>query len=117
MPPRDYLRAEEERRIREIRQIVLTSTNNVPVQVDDVVEGGRFGPGEPVGEQGVVVGHQTRLGRVMRQPAADRTRSGNDSSTPQGQPALGRRRRRGAGDRAAAQGRAVAARPATTSTP
>ena len=37
---RNYLRAEEDRRIREIRQIVLSATNNVPVRVDDVVEGG-----------------------------------------------------------------------------
>ena len=38
---RNYLRAEEKRRLREIRQIVLASTNNVPVRVEHVVEGGR----------------------------------------------------------------------------
>src|SRR5579885_3551844 len=59
-----YLRAEEQQRLREIRQIVITSVNNVPVRVEDVVEGGRVSPGEDQGKQGVVVGHQTRLGRV-----------------------------------------------------
>jgi heavy metal efflux system protein len=58
------LRAEEQRRIREIRQIVLASVNNVPVRVEDVVEGGRVPPGGELGTQGVVVSHQTRLGRV-----------------------------------------------------
>ncbi|MGO8691454.1 MAG: efflux RND transporter permease subunit [Thermoguttaceae bacterium] len=63
---RNYLRAEEERRIREIRQIVLSATNNVPVRVNDVVEGGPLRAGSPPGKQGVVMGYQTRLGHVMR---------------------------------------------------
>jgi cobalt-zinc-cadmium resistance protein CzcA len=58
------LRAEEGRRIREMRSIVLTSINNNPILLEDVVEGGRLAPGEQPGELGVVVGHQTRLGRV-----------------------------------------------------
>ncbi len=62
---RDYLRAEEARRIGEIRQIVLTATNNVPVRIDDVVEGGPLRSGQPTGHKGVVVGHQTRLGHVL----------------------------------------------------
>ncbi len=62
----NYLRAEEERRIREIRQIVLTATNNVPVRVNDVVEGGPLQADTPLDRQGVVMGYQTRLGRVMR---------------------------------------------------
>ena len=75
---RDVLRAEEEQRVREIRQIVLTSVDNVPVRVDDVVEGGPLRPGQPVGEEGVVVGNQTRLGRVMvSQPKKDA--QGNDA--------------------------------------
>jgi cobalt-zinc-cadmium resistance protein CzcA len=57
------LRAEEERRIREIRALVITSTNNQPVRVEDVVEGGRAAPGE-IPNRGVVVSHQTRLGRI-----------------------------------------------------
>jgi len=60
----NILRAEEERRIREIRALVITSVNNQPVRVEDVVEGGRADtPGETP-NQGVVVSHKTRLGRV-----------------------------------------------------
>jgi cobalt-zinc-cadmium resistance protein CzcA len=66
---RNYLRAEEERRIREIRQIVLGATNNVPVRVDDVVEGGPLRASSLPYKEGVVIGHQTRLGRVMRSVA------------------------------------------------
>jgi cobalt-zinc-cadmium resistance protein CzcA len=77
----NYLRAEEQRRVREIRDIVLSATNNVPVRVDDVVEGGPLPHDDPEkGDspraekgivpfspaQGVVVGYQTRLGRVAR---------------------------------------------------
>jgi len=35
-----YLRAEDNRRIREIRQLVITTVNNVPIYVNDVVQGG-----------------------------------------------------------------------------
>jgi cobalt-zinc-cadmium resistance protein CzcA len=58
------LRAEEVRRIREIRGLVITSVNNQPIRVEDVIEGGRLLPGQLPGEQGVVVSHQTRLGRI-----------------------------------------------------
>jgi cobalt-zinc-cadmium resistance protein CzcA len=58
------LRAEESRRIRDIRSLVIASVNNLPIRVEDVVEGGRVSPGQPAGEQGVVVSHQTRLGRI-----------------------------------------------------
>src|SRR5262249_25567224 len=34
------LRAEEDQRVREIRRIVIASVNNVPVRVEDVVDGG-----------------------------------------------------------------------------
>ena len=61
---RNFLRSEERRRIQEIRQIVLASTNNVPVLVEHVVEGGPLRPGEVPGERGVVVGNRTRLGQV-----------------------------------------------------
>ncbi len=57
------LRDEEQRRIRDIRALVITSVNNQPVRVEDVVEGGRASPGD-LGRQGVVVSHQTRLGRI-----------------------------------------------------
>jgi cobalt-zinc-cadmium resistance protein CzcA len=58
------LRAEENRRLREIRGIVITANNNVPVRVEDVVEGGPVKPGEEPGHEGVVVSHQTRLGKI-----------------------------------------------------
>jgi heavy metal efflux system protein len=64
------LRQEEQRRIHEIRQIVIASVNNRPVKIDHIVEGGPLSPGDPIGESGVVVGHQTRLGRVsLSKPA------------------------------------------------
>jgi cobalt-zinc-cadmium resistance protein CzcA len=59
----NILRAEEYRRIRDIRSLVIASVNNQPIRVEDVVEGGRGSPGE-IGNQGVVVSHQTRLGRI-----------------------------------------------------
>jgi cobalt-zinc-cadmium resistance protein CzcA len=58
------LRAEELRRIREIRNLVITSVNNQPIRVEDVVEGGRLEPSELPGHRGVVVSNQTRLGRI-----------------------------------------------------
>jgi cobalt-zinc-cadmium resistance protein CzcA len=65
------LRHEEERRIHEIRQIVIASVNNRPVKIEHVVEGGPVSPGEPLGVSGVVVGHQTRLGRVSLSKPVD----------------------------------------------
>ena len=67
------LRSEEERRMREIRALVITAVNNQPVRVEDVVEGGRLAPGERGGEKGVVVRHQTRLG-TMAFPGEGRLR-------------------------------------------
>ncbi len=66
------LRAEEARRCREIRQVVVASVNNVPVRVDHLVDGGPLlnADGTPrvddraLVARGVVVGHQTRQGRV-----------------------------------------------------
>jgi len=58
------LRAEELRRIREIRGLVIASVNNQPIRVEDVVEGGRLATDQLPGEQGVVVSNQTRLGRI-----------------------------------------------------
>ncbi len=61
---RDRLRAEEERRLMALRRIVLSATNNVPIYVGDVVDGGRLMTDEPIAERGVVVGEHTRMGRV-----------------------------------------------------
>ena len=62
---RAHLRAEERKRIAEIRQIVIATTNNVPIRVEDVVEGGPLPSWDEVGQDGVVIGHETRLGRVI----------------------------------------------------
>ncbi len=59
-----FLRSEENRRLQEIRDLVITSINNHPIKVDDVVEGGPLVRPEEIGREGVVVGHQTRLGKV-----------------------------------------------------
>ena len=67
-----YLRDQGQRRLREIRQIVLSSTNNLPVRVDDIVEGGPLTPDEDTSNRGVVIGYQTRLGKVgLSRPAVD----------------------------------------------
>jgi cobalt-zinc-cadmium resistance protein CzcA len=58
-----HLRAEEYRRSREIRSQVIASVNNQPVRVEDIVEGGRL-LGDQRRNQGVIVSHQTRLGRI-----------------------------------------------------
>jgi cobalt-zinc-cadmium resistance protein CzcA len=64
------IRGEENRRVEEIRHIVIATVNNVPVKIDNIVEGGPVLEGEPLGVRGVVVGHQTRLGRVsLSKPA------------------------------------------------
>ena len=67
-----FLRAEEARRCLEIRQVVVASVNNVPVRVDNLVDGGPVlnADGTPrvddvrLVAHGVVVGSQTRQGRV-----------------------------------------------------
>jgi cobalt-zinc-cadmium resistance protein CzcA len=59
-----YLRAEDDRRLREIRRIVIATVNNVPITVDRVVEGGPLQYPDEIGQKGVVVAHQTRLGKV-----------------------------------------------------
>jgi cobalt-zinc-cadmium resistance protein CzcA len=66
-----FLRAEDQRRLSEIRNIVLTSVNNVPIRIDHVVEGGPLPHPEAPSTRGVVVGHQTRLGRVSLDKATD----------------------------------------------
>jgi len=58
------LRAEEQRRIRDIRDLVVTSTNNQGILVEDVVEGGRTDSSGVNPERGVVASYQTRLGCV-----------------------------------------------------
>lgn len=72
---RDQLRSHEQQRLHEIRQVVLAATNNVPIRVGDVVEGGKIGPGEE-SHRGVIASHQTRLGRVsVATPKLDQNRN------------------------------------------
>jgi cobalt-zinc-cadmium resistance protein CzcA len=75
-----FLRAEEARRCREIRQVVVASVNNVPVRVDQLVYGGALlnADGTPrvddraLVARGVVIGYQTRQGRVgISRPKTD----------------------------------------------
>jgi cobalt-zinc-cadmium resistance protein CzcA len=66
------LRAADAARLDEIRAIVLASTNNVPARVEHVVEGGPLQPGTGQTGDGVVVGYQTRQGKVsLSQPVKD----------------------------------------------
>jgi cobalt-zinc-cadmium resistance protein CzcA len=66
-----YLRAQEQERLNQIRDIVITSINNVPIRVDDVVQGGPLPYRGAPSIQGVVVSNQTRLGRVSMDKAMD----------------------------------------------
>jgi cobalt-zinc-cadmium resistance protein CzcA len=74
------LRAEEVRRIREIRSLVVTTVNNQPIRIEDVVEGGRLSPGELPGERGVIVSNLTRLGRVGYFSADEERPSGSEQA-------------------------------------
>jgi cobalt-zinc-cadmium resistance protein CzcA len=93
-----FLRAEDKRRIREIREIVITTVNNVPIRVNDVVQGGplplrylaapeqRARPTkyawekdyyreydlDTLGRYGVVVGYQTRQGQISMSTPLDK---------------------------------------------
>jgi cobalt-zinc-cadmium resistance protein CzcA len=51
------LRDEERQRVDDLREIVVTTVNNVPIRVRDIVAGGEH-------DQGVAVGSNPRLGRV-----------------------------------------------------
>lgn len=67
-----HLRAEEDRRVRNIRELVITSINNVPIRVEDVIDGGPMHYIEEMGKQGVVVGNHPRMGRIsLTQPKLD----------------------------------------------
>jgi cobalt-zinc-cadmium resistance protein CzcA len=74
------LRAEEKRRILEIRALVIATVNTTPIRVEDVVEGGRLLPGQLPGERGVVVSYQTRLGRIGYYSADEERPSGSHLS-------------------------------------
>src|SRR5205823_615709 len=61
--------------LEELRSIVVTPVNNEPIRIDDLVQGRPvINPGSP-SSQGVVVAHQTRLGRVSIDRSDDPARS------------------------------------------
>lgn len=59
-----HLRKEEDRRLDELRKIVLAATNNVPIRVGDVVDGGVYSSNTISNQTGVVIGAQPRQGQV-----------------------------------------------------
>ena len=60
-----HLRKGEDRRLRELRSIVLATTNNVPIRVGDIVSGGNYSSDtQASGQRGVVVGSHPPQGRV-----------------------------------------------------
>lgn len=66
------LRAEEQRRLREIWSLVVATIKDIPIRVEDVVDGGRFGPGELQENRGVGVAHQPRASQVGFSRAGER---------------------------------------------
>ena len=60
----EYLRSEEDRRLNRIRHTVLTAYHNLPIRVENVIEGGSLRYHDDIGIHGVIVNHQPRLGQV-----------------------------------------------------
>ncbi|MGC3972086.1 MAG: efflux RND transporter permease subunit [Pirellulales bacterium] len=60
----EHLREEERARVRAIRETVIASINNVPIRVEDVIEGGPLRYMADIGKEGVVVTYQPRMGRI-----------------------------------------------------
>ncbi|HEV3003872.1 MAG TPA: efflux RND transporter permease subunit, partial [Pirellulales bacterium] len=68
-----YLREQEGLRMQRIRETVITAINNVPIRVDNLVEGGPLRYADDIGNQGVKVWRQPRLGKVsLSRPKRDR---------------------------------------------
>jgi Cu/Ag efflux pump CusA len=59
-----YLRDQEQIRCRQLRSLVITSINNTPVRVDDVVSGGPLLSADAPSTQGVIVGQKKRQSQV-----------------------------------------------------
>ncbi len=64
-----FLREEEQKRLREIRDIPIASFNGVPIRIDDVVQGGPLTSVDAKSTEGVKVSFETRLGRVSQDKA------------------------------------------------
>ena len=107
----DFLRAEENRRLREIRSLVIASVNNHPIKVDDLVEGGPLLRPEEM-RAGRAWWSAIRRGWARWASAGRRaTHKGGEVRDAQGNVAVARRGRQGAEHRAPAPARGVAARP------
>jgi cobalt-zinc-cadmium resistance protein CzcA len=61
-----HLRLEEAKRLIQIRKTVVATVNNQPIDIDHIVEGGPLTSPGMLSDKGVVVGYQTRLGKVGR---------------------------------------------------
>ncbi len=94
---------------KQIRQIVLNTTNNLPIRVDDVVEGGPAQAGRGNLEPRRGRQQSDPAGKGGPQPSANGNADGDVIAGRQGQRAVGRRRRSRAGPGPAAQGSRVAA--------
>jgi len=67
-----YLRGQEGLRMQRIRETVITAINNVPIRVDNLVEGGQLRYADDIGQHGVKVWHNPRLGQVsLSKPKKD----------------------------------------------
>lgn len=75
-----HLRKGEDRRLRELRSIVLAATNNVPIRVGDVVDGGTYSSDTVAGQRGVIVGAHPPQGRVaVSRPVSADGKDANDA--------------------------------------
>ncbi len=59
-----HLRAEEAKRLVEIRKTVVATVNGVPTDIDHLVEGGPLASLDQPSREGVVLSYQTRQGKV-----------------------------------------------------
>ena len=98
----------------EIRQVVLAATNNVPIKISDVVDGGRHGSMHAPGRRRRHAYPQRPRGG---QPAEDRAAKASNSSMRTGTARVGRRRRRRGRHRAACARGRNRCRPWPTSRP
>ena len=80
-----YLRRQEDLRLERIRQTVIVAMNNVPIRVEDVVEGGPLHYADDIGFEGVVVNHLPRLGKVSLSAPAE-TNKARSSATAKAEP-------------------------------
>jgi RNA polymerase sigma factor (sigma-70 family) len=64
-----YLREQEQIHCRHLRNLVITSINNIPIRIDDVVSGGPVPAHEARSVQGVIVGQKKQHSKVSMDQA------------------------------------------------